>query len=160
MPSYEERLERFIEKAGPLCHAECPPDDRRTVLDELLALAAADDWPASCRTPEGGYVPHCLHDDPAGWSLTMIVLAHGGATPIHDHPSWGAAATVSGVERNLRYKDPGRHVLVDEQVAPPGGGYLFGRRDIHKAVDGTGDVTVSVHLLVDSGPHDVEVLPS
>jgi hypothetical protein len=37
--------------------------------------------------------------------------------------------------------------LLDEQLAPVGGGYLFAEGDIHQACDASGSDTVSLHLL-------------
>ena len=70
----------------------------------------------------------------------------GNPTPPLDHPSWGAAATVAGAERNVRYTGtcPDQLRELGQEVVPDG--YLFGSGDIHQAADAAGR-TVSLHLL-------------
>lgn len=153
---YPARLSRFVSSVGPLARADTGAAGRRELLAQLVAFAAGTSWPAEALAdaPDAGYGVHCLHDDPAGWTLASVVTRSGSATPPHDHESWGAAATVVGCERNIRLAGscPDHLHVIDEQLAPRGGGYLFRARDIHQACDASGGLTVSVHLLI-SGHH-------
>ncbi len=151
-----ERLAAFVRRVGPLAVPEATPAQRREVLDRLVGFAAGGLPDSLVRSePDGPYTVRCLHDDPSGWTLAAVVTDRQRCTPPHDHASWGAAATVTGVERNLRFQGscPDQLVELDEQLAPVGGGYLFAAGDIHQACDATGAATVSVHLLVAGGPH-------
>lgn len=148
-PPLEAQLARFVSRAGRRAGPEADPGERALSLDDLIALDAllADD-------PTRAYAAHCLHDDSAGWSLAAVITANGSATPPHDHPSWGAAATVAGAERNVRYTGTCPHQLREfgQEVVPVGGGYLFGSGDIHQAADAAGR-TVSLHLRTGGGDH-------
>lgn len=153
--SFERRLARFVGRVGPLVAAGAGPAERRQVLDRLVGLAAGGLPPELIPDPPAGtYGVTCLHDDPKGWTLAAVRTDAWSCTPPHDHTSWGAAATALGVERNRRYTGscPDRLELLDEQLDPVGGGYLFAERDIHQACDATGTATVSLHLLAAGGP--------
>jgi predicted metal-dependent enzyme (double-stranded beta helix superfamily) len=160
---YRSRLARFLGQAGPLAVPGATAEQRSRLLRLLTAFAAGGSWPAGALDddPGRGYGVHCLHEDPAGWTLASIVTGGRRATPPHDHSSWGAAATVTGVERNTRYRGtcPGPLQQTGEQVAPPGGGYLVAAGEIHQAADATGYRTVSVHLLAAPGPHPRQHCP-
>lgn len=152
---FERRLARFVEQTGPLTTATARAQERRAVLERIVGLAASG-LPAEL-VPDGStdaYGVRCLHDDPAGWTLAAVRTDGGGSTPPHDHSSWGAAATVLGVERNRRFTGtcPDHLDLLDEQLAPVGGGYLFSEADIHQASDATGLCTISLHLLAVGAP--------
>lgn len=154
---YPGRLARFVAEAGPLTKSGTGQAGRSRLLRLLTGFAAGGGFPDGVLDddPDRGYAVHCLHDDPTGWTLATVVTGGGRATPPHDHSSWGAAATVLGAERNIRYRGacPDRLVPVDEQLVPVGGGYLFDHEEIHQAVDASGGRTVSVHLLAAPGPH-------
>lgn len=156
---FESRLARFVAAAGPLARPGAPFSDRERLLDLLVGFAAATTWPARAFDPDldpgRAYGVHCLHDDPAGWSIASVVLDAGGATPAHDHECWGAAATVTGMERNIRFagRCPDRLHPLDTQLTPPGAGYVFDAGDIHQASDASGTLTVSIHLLVKGAHH-------
>lgn len=155
--AFDARLARFVRAAGELARADSGFPERREVLDLLIGFVAGSTWPPGVfdADPDRPYGVHCLHDDPAGWTIATIVLAGGRATPPHDHESWGAAATVLGVERNVRFagRCPDRLRALDTQLSPLGSGYLFDAGDIHQASDATGRLTVSVHLLIRGGHH-------
>lgn len=156
---FDARLARFVTAAGPLARVDAPFGDRQRLLDLLVGFTAGTTWPTGAFDPDPdrtrSYGVHCLHDDPAGWSIASVVLDAGQATPPHDHESWGAAATVTGVERNVRFagRCPDRLRPLDTQLSPPGAGYVFAAGDIHQASDASGRRTVSVHLLVKGGHH-------
>lgn len=158
---FKARLARLVAAAGPLATVEADMTARRRVLrllaDFAVDTAAHTDMPAFLREADqdGLYGVHCVHDDPAGWSLAAVVMTPGQQTPPHDHDSWGAAVTVMGVESNRRYRGtcPDQLTLFDEQLAPVGGGYLFAAGDIHQAACAAPSTTVSLHLLVKGGPH-------
>ncbi len=153
---FEATLARLVDRIGPLAAPDAGPAGRRQVLDRLVGFASSVPLPRELADGEPGedYSVVCVHDDPAGWTLAAVRTRRGGCTPPHDHTSWGAAATAVGVERNRRYAGscPDRLVQVDEQLAPPGGGYVFAENDIHQACDATGALTVSLHLLAAGGP--------
>ncbi|MHB8718669.1 MAG: PIG-L family deacetylase [Candidatus Dormibacteria bacterium] len=154
---YRARLARFVRRVGPLVVPDASAAQRREVLGRLVGFAAAGGLPDDVLRPDadGQYAVHCLHDDPAGWTLAAVVTDGARCTPPHDHTSWGAAATLDGVERNLSFRGscPDQLDLLDDQLAPVGGGYLFAGGDIHQACDATGGSTVSLHLLAAGGPH-------
>lgn len=161
-PPLDHQLARFVVHVGRWARPDADPDDRARLLDALIGFATHTDeaaWPAALLAddPHRSYAAHCLHDDPAGWSLAAIITADGSATPPHDHHSWGAAATVAGAERNTRYAGtcPDRLRPLGQEVVPVGGGYLFGPGDIHQAADAAGR-SVSLHLLAGGGPHPVQ----
>ncbi len=155
--SFEARLARFVAAAGLLARPDAGFADRQRLLDLLISFTAEASWPPGALDPdpEDLYSVHCLHDDPEGWTIATVVLEPGQATPPHDHESWGAAATVTGVERNTRFAGncPDRLTPLDTQLVPRGAGYLFDAGHIHQASDATAAVSVSVHLLVQGGPH-------
>lgn len=157
--AFAGRLARFVAAAGSLARPDATLAERARLLDLLVGFTAGATWPAGAfdpdPDPERPYGVHCLHDDPAGWNIAAVVLAGGRATPPHDHDSWGAAATVAGVERNTRFagRCPDQLRPLDTQLIPHGSGYVFDAGDIHQASDATGLLTVSVHLLVKGG-HD------
>ena len=152
---FDAHLSHFVTQVAPLVHPDATTAGRHEVLDRLVGLAAIGP-PVELPDPDSteGFTVHCLHDDPAGWTLAAVVTTAGGCTPPHDHTSWGAAATVSGIERNRRYAGtcPDSLEQIDEQLASVGGGYLFATADIHQACDATGTATVSLHLLAAGGP--------
>lgn len=153
---FDSRLANFIARVTPLVHAEATASQRREVLERLTAFATAGLPDQLLGTqPRDQYTVHCLHDDPAGWTLAAVLTDTHRCTPPHDHTSWGAAATVYGIERNQRFTGSCPQALdqIDEQLAPVGGGYLFATGDIHQACDATGATTVSLHLLATGGPH-------
>lgn len=125
------------------------------MLDRLVGFAAGG-LPAELMEPEPGeqYSVHCVHDDPAGWTLASVCTDAARCTPPHDHASWGAAATVEGIERNRRYRGtcPDQLVEGDEQLAPVAGGYLLAEADIHQACGATGMGSLSLHLRTTGGP--------
>jgi LmbE family N-acetylglucosaminyl deacetylase len=153
---FDSRLARFVAAAGELAHPDTDVLGRQGVLDLLIGFVAGTTWPPGVfdANPERPYGVHCLHDDPAGWTIATVVLDRGGSTPPHDHESWGAAATVVGAERNVRFAGscPDRLRPLDTQLSSLGSGYVFEAGDIHQASDATGRLTVSVHLLV-KGTH-------
>lgn len=153
---FVDRMCRFVNRAAPLAHPDADSAQRRQLLELLVGFCAQPSWPAGSGELEPGeaYAAHCLHDDPAGWTVATIVTAPGRGTPPHDHAAWGAAATVSGVERNTRFTGscPDHLQEIDTQLAPVGGGYLFPAGEIHRADDASGEGTVSVHLLIGGGP--------
>lgn len=164
-PPLEAQLARFVTRAGRWARPDAGPAERALLLDALIALAALSDldsWPDDLLAddPARPYGAHCVHDDPAGWSLAAIVTAGGSATPPHDHPSWGAAATMAGAERNTRYAGacPDRLQAIGQEVVPAGGGYLFDAGDIHQAADSAGR-TISLHLLCAGGHHPAQHCP-
>ncbi|MHB1487278.1 MAG: PIG-L family deacetylase [Acidimicrobiales bacterium] len=152
---HNARLAAFVRRVETLAVPGASPTERRELLDRLVGFATTSALPEALTAPDptGEYAVHCLHDDPAGWSLAVVVTDGGRCTPPHDHASWGAAATVAGVERNLRFRGscPDELEQIDEQLSPAGGGYLFVGGDIHQACDATGATTVSLHLLVTGG---------
>lgn len=153
---FEERLKAFVGRIGPLAVHDATDAQRREVLDRLVGFATTG-TPLGVLgrpTPAQEYTVRCLHDDPSGWTLAAVVTEGAHCTPPHDHSSWGAAATVEGLERNIRYRGscPDSLTIIDEQLAPRGGGYLFAGGDIHQACDASGTLSVSLHLLVDGGP--------
>ncbi|GAC1571799.1 MAG: hypothetical protein NVS3B18_05060 [Candidatus Dormibacteria bacterium] len=154
---YGARLARFVGQARPLVQPDASAPQRRRLLELLVGFASGGTWPLGVLNDDGdaGYGVHCLHEDGAGWTVATVVTERGGSTPPHDHAGWGAAVTVSGVERNARYRGscPDRLEIIDEQLAPAGGGYLFGPDEVHQASDASGGRTVSVHLLSAPGPH-------
>lgn len=148
--AYRHRLDRFVSRVGPLLGSGATGAQRREVLDRLVGLAANGLPEAALPAePAGHYTVRCLHDSPGEWSLAAVRTNSTGCTPPHDHPGWGAAATATGVERNRRFTGtcPDHLQLLDEQLAPVGGGYLFAEGDIHQACDASGSDTVSLHLL-------------
>ncbi|GAC1575073.1 MAG: hypothetical protein NVS3B18_08740 [Candidatus Dormibacteria bacterium] len=154
--SYSARLSRFVDMVGPLVRRDAGGPERRRVLELLVALAAGPWPPEVLAVPEfvrGEYSVACLHDDPTGWGLAAVILPARGCTPPHDHESWGAAVTVTGIERNVRFRGTCPDALeeIDAQLAPRGGGYLFPSGDIHQACDGGGLGSVSLHLLTAGG---------
>lgn len=153
---YPSRLAAFVGRISPLVVPEPTDTGRREVLDRLVGFASSAPLPPPLAEPGdgGSYGVHCLHEDAAGWTLAAVVTTKGGCTPPHDHLGWGAAATVAGVERNRRFHGtcPTQLRLRDEQLAPAGGGYLFGSGEIHQACDATGVRTVSLHLLAPGDP--------
>lgn len=154
---FHKRLARFVSRIGPMAVTGASAAQRGQVLDRLIGFAAAGALPELMLSadPQAQYTVHCVHEDPTGWTLASVVTERTNCTPPHDHESWGAAATVLGVERNLRFHGtcPDALEQIDEQLAPPGGGYLFAAGDIHQACDATGARTVSLHLLIDGGPY-------
>lgn len=154
---FQSRLVGFVRRVGPLVVPHATAAQRREVLDRLVGFAAAGGLPDDLLSPNpaGEYTVHCLHDDPAGWTLAAVVTDGRRCTPPHDHASWGAAATLDGVERNLSFRGscPDQVDLLNDQLVPVGGGYLFAAGDIHQACDATGGSTVSLHLLATGGPH-------
>lgn len=154
---YDKRLAAFVDRIGPNAVAKANAAQRREVLDRLIGFATASGLPDSLLSvdPKAQYTVHCVHQDPSGWTLAAVITERNNCTPPHDHESWGAAATVLGVERNLRFHGtcPDDLEPIDEQLASPGGGYLFAAGDIHQACDATGVRTVSLHLLIDGGLH-------
>lgn len=151
---FEARLARLVDRIAPLVHPAANPAQRREVLDHLVAFAAAGVPDELVRAGDlAQYAVRCLHDDKAGWTLAAVTTAAAACTPPHDHTSWGAAATVYGIERNRRYTGscPDRLEEIDEQLAPCAGGYLFATGDIHQACDATGRATLSLHLLAGGG---------
>ncbi|MHB1927849.1 MAG: PIG-L family deacetylase [Acidimicrobiales bacterium] len=164
-PPLTSQLSRFVAHAGRSARPDADLDERARLLDVLIGFATLTDvaaWPAALLAEDSHrpYAAHCLHDDPAGWSLAAIITTNGSATPPHDHHSWGAAATVAGAERNTRYTGacPDRLQVLGEEVVPTGGGYLFNVGDIHQAADAAGS-SVSLHLLAGSGAHPVQHCP-
>lgn len=153
---YPARLARFVGAVGPLLGRDASPPERRRTLELLAALAAGEWNPGLLAVPDsppGRYSVACLHDDPAGWGLAAVILPARACTPPHDHAGWGAAVTVTGIERNVRYRGtcPDDLEAIDAQLAPPGGGYLFAAGDVHQACDGGGLGSVSLHLLTAGG---------
>lgn len=154
---FESRLARFVAAVGELAHPDTDFLGRQGVLDLLIGFVAGTTWPPGVfdADPERPYGVHCLHDDPSGWTIATVVLDRGGSTPPHDHESWGAAATAVGVERNVRFAGscPDRLRPLDTQLSSLRSGYVFEAGDIHQASDATGQLTVSVHLLVKGAHH-------
>lgn len=154
---FDARLARFVAAVGGLARPDLDFAGRKEVLDLLIGFVSGRTWAPRVFDPDPhrAYGVHCLHDDPAGWTIATIVLAGGGATSPHDHESWGAAATVLGVERNVRFagRCPDRLRPIDTQLSPLGSGYVFDAGDIHQASDATGRLTVSVHLLIQGDHH-------
>lgn len=153
---FDRRLSRFVAAAGELAQPDADFEARTRLLDLLVGFAAGTTWPDGVFGVEltRPYGVHCLHDDPDGWTIATVVLAGNRATPPHDHESWGAAATVTGIERNVRFAGvcPDGLRPLDAQLTPRGAGYLFDAGDIHQASDVTGALTVSIHLLLRGGP--------
>ncbi|MGW2146145.1 cysteine dioxygenase [Nonomuraea bangladeshensis] len=93
------------------------------------------------------YVSHLLHAE-EGFSIVGVVWRPGQVTVIHDHVSWCAFGILSGVEHETLYRDMGDHLRelgrTDNRpgevsgFAPPG--------DIHRVVNTSADVGVSVHV--------------
>ncbi|MDQ3932699.1 MAG: hypothetical protein M3252_07680 [Actinomycetota bacterium] len=147
---YAPRLGRLRDRLRPLLRSDAAAGERREALHVLMVFARGGGWPPELLSadPPGESASHCLHEE-AAWSLASVVLGARQVTPPHRHESWGAAVTIVGVERNLRYAGwPDHPRFIDEQIAPVGGGYLFEPELCHQAVDGSGDLTVSLHLLV------------
>lgn len=164
-PPLGPQLARFVSRVGPWARPDAGHRERALLLDALIGLATLtdlDSWPDDLLAddPARPYGAHCLHNDPAGWSLAAVVTADGSATPPHDHPSWGAAATAAGVERNTRYAGdcPDRLQAVGQEVLPVGGGYLFDAGEIHQAAAAAGR-TISLHLLCGGGPRPAQRCP-
>lgn len=148
---YRHRLRFVTARLDALAKPQASASERAETLHVLRCFAQGRDWPQELLVgdPGGRECTHELHASPA-WTLASVVLVRGQSTPVHQHDGWGAAVTIAGVERNLRYRGrlPDEVELVDEQIAPAGSGYLFEPRLIHQAVDGTGQHTASLHFLV------------
>jgi len=159
---FDARLARFVTAAGPLAREDAPFCDRERLLDLLVRFAAGTTWPPGAFNPDADgtrpYGVYCLHDDPAGWSIASLVLDAGQCTPPHEYETWGAAATVTGVERNVRFagRCPERLRPLGTQLSPPGAGYVFDTGDIYQASNAAGRRTVSVRLLVKGAHHPHE----
>lgn len=153
----------LVETIGELTGPDSSLARRQRVLQLLIRFAANASVPSECLRTEPGrpYGVCCVHDDPTGWSLSAVALEPGRSTPPHDHHSWGAAATVVGVERNVRFtgRCPDQLYPIDTQIFCPGTGYLFDRCDIHQASNASHQLTVSMHLLAAPGPHPTQRCP-
>lgn len=154
---FAARLARFVDEATPLARPDSGFDERQRLLDLLVAFAAGSTWPPGAfdADPDRPYAVHCLHDERSAFSLATVVLDAGHATPPHDHQGWGAAATISGVERNVRLAGRCPDLLrpLDAQLVPRGASYLFAVGDIHQASSAGNCRSASVHLLVVGGDH-------
>lgn len=94
-----------------------------------------------------GYVSRPLYTR-EDFSVVAVVWRPGQGTVIHDHVSWCAFGVLSGVEDETVYRDMGDHLVQIGQArnlpgdvsgfAPPG--------DIHKVINTSGEVGVSVHV--------------
>lgn len=95
---FEARLGRFVAEASPLARTDSGFEEHQRLLDLLVAFAAAETWPRGAFDPHPHrpYGVHCLHDDPAGWSLATVVFDVDDATPPHDHASWERLPRSSG----------------------------------------------------------------
>jgi LmbE family N-acetylglucosaminyl deacetylase/predicted metal-dependent enzyme (double-stranded beta helix superfamily) len=148
---HKARLTRFVAQVGPLLDADAGLNDRRRALELLIGLAAGTAWPDTMLHSDDrlGYGLHTLHEDPSGWSLTAVVTRRGGASPPTSHSSWGATATLLGIERSthLEQSDPGLRAGADEQLVARGGGYLLSPLEVRESSDASGTQTVSLRLL-------------
>lgn len=158
-PSFPDRLAAFSEQLAPALRPGVSAEEQCGVLHRLVQFAAdtaaAGDLPV--RADQHGAAPYGLVwlCDTHRFALAGVVLDIGQATPPHDHESWGAAATVVGIESNRRFRGrcPDALTLVDEQLVPVGGGYLFGAAEIHRAAQYGAAPTISLHLLVRDDLH-------
>ena len=96
-----------------------------------------------------GYRTHLVHAEPDGsFSVIVMVLRPGQATPIHDHLTWCVTAVLQGAEYEEIFAVRGDHleVLARNQnpvgavsgFAPPG--------DIHQVRNGGDGIAVSMHV--------------
>ena len=142
-----------VNALGPLSPAS--PALQARLMEEVKAVAQRLDGSPEAGLAEGihpGYDRRVLHEDPAGWTLALIVLQPGQQTDPHNHGGWGGAVTVQGVERDRRFvhDTSGNLVLSGERDYPPGTGYLFNPSDVHQPVGGDPRrATVALHFLVD-----------
>ncbi|GEM_PF-2086503 len=154
-------LARFAEQVNRLCARNADAaSTRRQVLAALRELATVFRPTPAQRAPgPDGYRAPLLYQDSAGWSVALVVLRPGEATPPHDHERWGAAATVQGVECNRRLAGvcPDALELLEEQLLPVGHGYLFAKGEIHQAVGAWPDgMTLSLHFLVHGSKRELQ----
>jgi predicted metal-dependent enzyme (double-stranded beta helix superfamily) len=143
----------FHDRIRQLCHCEdVPLDIQEQVLAALCELARTIELTEEeCKSVPEGYAARILDSDQAGWTLELIVLPPGQQTPPHDHVSWGAAATVQGIERNRWFAGtcPDALYLLGEHEVPPRQGYLFSGEAIHQAIGADPDrTTLALHFLV------------
>lgn len=147
-------LHRFTEKVNAGGIGDCAPTPTRLwLLDRLIDLAVNPEGIETCASwGREQYTARLVHDDPAGWSLALVVLPPGGATPPHDHESWGCAAVIEGVECNrfLRETEDGFAVAAETEFRR-GEGYIFNEGEVHSPLGAAPDrLTLSLHLLVRS----------
>ncbi len=96
-----------------------------------------------------GYRTHLVHAEPDGsFSVIVMVLRPGQATPIHDHITWCVTAVLQGAEYEEIFAVRDDHLEVRARnrnlvgavsgFAPPG--------DIHRVRNGGDGIAVSMHV--------------
>lgn len=153
---YRPARARLLTRLGPLVDPDAGPGRRQEALDRLAGFAGPSNrstCPQAMTRPKVTASTACTTIRPPGrWPRSASKV--GGAPRRMITPAGGAAATVTGMECNRRYRGscPDRLAEIDERLAPPGGGYLFAEDDIHQACDTAGSLTISLHLLAAGGP--------
>ncbi len=131
----------IIDRVGPL--AQRLVADRTWVRPEYYECNEAQ-----------GFGVHLLHEEP-DHSLAVLVVnwLPGRGTPPHDHGTWAVVAGLEGEEHNTRYRRvddgsrPGHAELevMDDFVAAAGDLVCMKTGGIHKVVNETDRMTLSVH---------------
>jgi DHA2 family multidrug resistance protein-like MFS transporter len=144
-------VEGFVARVNALDLLPPPsPALQAHLLEEVKTVARTVDGSRETGAASG-YDRRVLHEDPAGWSLALIILQPGQHTHPHNHGGWGCAVTIQGVERDRRFipDGSGSLVLTGERDYPPGTGYTFDPADVHQPVGADPQrVTVALHFLV------------
>lgn len=104
-------------------------------------------------SPKTGWSVKMLYREPE-YPLTvqMVAWQPGGASPIHNHASWGVVALISGEEKNCFWKRsptaefPDRLELVGEQILQPGDIIGFMPEAIHSVESVSDEPTISFNL--------------
>lgn len=136
---YLARLSHFVKRAAPLATSAAPESTRLQLLRLLVGFAAGATWPDDLWQSSSA---HLLFGKPGAWSLHGELSLGDLAAPASPS-SWGAVATVAGVDC-FRLMDPAGEAAVAHLVAR-GGGYIY---DHHLAGELTSDKTARASVRV------------
>ncbi len=123
---YLARLSHFVKRAGPLATSAATESTRLELLRLLVGFAAGATWPPDLWQSQSSSA-HLLFGKPGAWSLHGELSLGDPAAPTSPS-SWGAVATVAGVDC-FRPMDPASEAEVAHLVAR-GGGYIYGHHPV------------------------------
>ncbi|MHB8324418.1 MAG: PIG-L deacetylase family protein [Candidatus Dormibacteria bacterium] len=147
---YDARLRHFVERAAPLARPTASRTERMALLRLLVGFAAGATWPEALWDGESSS-GRVLWDASGEWTLRSQLTTGDRPLPGQvTHCSWGAVATVAGVEA---YHPLARVGSGDAEIRPTnlvarGGGYLHLGARIPGSPEADSGTLASVSLVV------------